>query len=66
VGLFHPERETSAFNEAAAKVTAVEKNAEKIASWSTVARKDPKGVLTRCCGYKTALWQKMVFKVNLD
>jgi hypothetical protein len=23
-------------------------------------------VLTRCRGYKTALWQKMVFKVNLD
>jgi hypothetical protein len=42
------------------------KKKKKKSSWSAVARKEPKGVLTRCRGYKTALWQKMVFKVNLD
>jgi hypothetical protein len=71
VGLFYPtgqKTKTEILNQIAApagmplqqKGTLI-----NIVSWATISQKETKGVFTRCSGYK-ALWQKIVFKVNLD
>jgi hypothetical protein len=72
VDLFYPteqmETKTEILNEIAAPVgmpVQQKRTLINTVSWSTISQKETKGVFTRCSGYK-ALWQKIVFKVNLD